>query len=89
MATEPTEMVQRTGATLGPGSAPRAHGAGPATVGEITVSNPVIVCRNVNVHYGDKQAIRDVSLDIAHNEVIAMIVRPVAARAPSCAASTA
>ncbi len=30
-------------------------------------------CRGVNVHYGDKHAIRDVSLDIAHNEVIAMI----------------
>ncbi|MBS1199868.1 MAG: phosphate transporter, ATP-binding protein [Proteobacteria bacterium] len=74
MATEPTEMVQRTGATLGPGSAPPERTAqGQRTVGEITVSNPVIVCRNVNVHYGDKQAIRDVSLDIAHNEVIAMI----------------
>ncbi|HHP7233136.1 MAG TPA: phosphate ABC transporter ATP-binding protein PstB [Desulfobacterales bacterium] len=30
-------------------------------------------CRGVNVHYGDKQAIKNVSLDIARNEVIAMI----------------
>jgi phosphate transport system ATP-binding protein len=30
-------------------------------------------CRNVNVHYGDKQAIMNVSLDIGRNEVIAMI----------------
>jgi len=43
------------------------------TVGEVTVANPVMSCRQVNVHYGDKHAIRDVNLDIAHNEVIAMI----------------
>ncbi len=43
------------------------------TVGETTVADPVMCCRDVNVHYDDKHAIRDVSLDIAHNEVIAMI----------------
>jgi len=43
------------------------------TVGKITVDNPRMTCRNVNVWYGDKQAIKDVSLDIGHNEVIAMI----------------
>jgi len=43
------------------------------TVGDVTVKDPVIVCRDVNVHYADKHAIRDVSLDIAHNEVISMI----------------
>jgi len=43
------------------------------TVGEITVSNPRMTCRNVNVYYGDKQAIMDVSLDIGKNQVIAMI----------------
>ncbi|MEE4261349.1 MAG: phosphate ABC transporter ATP-binding protein PstB [Desulfobacteraceae bacterium] len=43
------------------------------TVGDITVDNPRISCRNVNVFYGEKQAIKDVSLDIANNEVIAMI----------------
>lgn len=43
------------------------------TVGEITVDNPRMTCRNVNVYYGEKIAIRDVSLDIARNEVIAMI----------------
>ena len=43
------------------------------TIGEITTRDPVVVCRGVNVHYGDKHAIRDVSLDIAHDEVIAMI----------------
>ena len=43
------------------------------TVGEIHVDNPRMTCRNVNVHYGDKLAIRDVSLDIGRNEVLAMI----------------
>lgn len=43
------------------------------TVGDITVENPRMTCREVNVYYGDKQAIKNVSLDIGHNEVVAMI----------------
>jgi phosphate transport system ATP-binding protein len=43
------------------------------TVGTITVENPRMVCRNVNVYYGDKHAIRNVSIDIGRNEVLAMI----------------
>lgn len=43
------------------------------TVGEWQLDNPRIACRDVNVFYGEKQAIRDVSLDIGRNEVIAMI----------------
>ena len=43
------------------------------TVGEQFVENPRMACRNVDVYYGDKQAIIDVSLDIGRNEVIAMI----------------
>ncbi len=43
------------------------------TVGEITVANPRMRTRDVNVHYGDKHAIKNVSLDIGSNEVIAMI----------------
>ena len=43
------------------------------TVGDITVDNPRMTCRNVDVFYGSKQAIKNVSLDIANNEVIAMI----------------
>jgi phosphate transport system ATP-binding protein len=42
-------------------------------VGEINSVNPRIRCRNVNVYYGEKQALEDVSLDIGHNEVIAFI----------------
>jgi phosphate transport system ATP-binding protein len=43
------------------------------TVGNTRVDNPRMVCRDVNVYYGDKQAIINVNLDIARNEVIAMI----------------
>ncbi|PWW81930.1 phosphate ABC transporter ATP-binding protein [Prosthecochloris marina] len=43
------------------------------TVGNINVPNPRMVCRNVNVYYDDKQAIRNVSIDIGSNEVLAMI----------------
>lgn len=48
----------------------REHGH---TVGDIKAKNPRIQCRNVNVFYGEKQAIHDVSLEIGHNEVIALI----------------
>jgi len=43
------------------------------TVGQATVENARMTCRNVNVYYGEKQAIRDITLDIARNEVLAMI----------------
>jgi len=43
------------------------------TAGEPFVTDPRMRCRNVNVYYGDKQAINDVSIDIGENEVLAMI----------------
>jgi phosphate transport system ATP-binding protein len=43
------------------------------TVGKITVENPKMVCREVNVYYGDKHAIREVNLDIGAQQVIAFI----------------
>jgi phosphate transport system ATP-binding protein len=46
---------------------------GNKTVGRVTVDNPLISARAVQVHYGDKHAIRDVSIDIARNQVLAMI----------------
>ncbi|KPK33382.1 MAG: phosphate ABC transporter ATP-binding protein [Nitrospira bacterium SG8_35_1] len=42
------------------------------TVGRIESDNPRMTCRNVDVFYGDKHAIIDVSIDIGRNEVIAM-----------------
>ena len=43
------------------------------TVGDITVENPRMTCRDVNVYYGDNHAIKHVSLDIGRHEVLAMI----------------
>lgn len=43
------------------------------TVGEVHVEDPRISCRGVDVYYGDKHAIHDVTLDIGKNAVIAMI----------------
>ncbi len=43
------------------------------TVGEFASTNPRMVCRDVNVYYGTKQAIKNVSLDIGKNEVVSMI----------------
>ena len=38
-----------------------------------SVYDPVMSARGVNVRYGDKQAIRNVSLDIGRNQVLALI----------------
>jgi phosphate transport system ATP-binding protein len=43
------------------------------TVGRVTVDDPLISARKVNVYYGEKRAIHDVSIDIARNQVLAMI----------------
>jgi len=44
-----------------------------STIGENLLDNSKISTRDVNVSYGDKQAIYDASLDIGHNQVIALI----------------
>ena len=43
------------------------------TVGLPFVDDPRMVCRQVNVFYGEKHAIKNVSIDIGKNEVLAMI----------------
>ncbi|MEC7439095.1 MAG: phosphate ABC transporter ATP-binding protein PstB [Pseudomonadota bacterium] len=43
------------------------------TVGEVHVEHPRMTARNVNVFYGDKCAIDDVTLDIAEKQVISFI----------------
>jgi phosphate transport system ATP-binding protein len=43
------------------------------TVGDPTVSNPRMTCKDVNVYYGDKHAIKNITLDIGKREVVAMI----------------
>ena len=43
------------------------------TVGDVYVERPRMTARNVNVYYGDKQAIDNVTLDIAERQVISFI----------------
>jgi len=43
------------------------------TVGDFAVADARMVCRDVNVYYDEKPAIKNVSLDIAKNEVVSMI----------------
>ena len=43
------------------------------TTGDVTVEDPSMTCRGVDVFYGDKQAIFNVSVDIGRHEVLAMI----------------
>jgi phosphate transport system ATP-binding protein len=85
---EPTTTVEQTrgkpaaqseaGVNLKP-SARRSATAGiptageTRTVGQITVENPVFSCRNVDVYYGEKHAIKNVGIDIAREQVLAMI----------------
>ncbi len=38
-----------------------------------TIHDPIMSASQVNVHYGDKRAVRDVSLDIGRNQVLALI----------------
>ena len=46
---------------------------GEGTVGDITVPNPIMTARNVDVFYGEKHAIINVGLDVGLNQVVAMI----------------
>ena len=43
------------------------------TVGNVHVDNPRMRAENVHVHYGDKHAIQNVTIDIGANEVVAFI----------------
>ena len=43
------------------------------TVGTPFVEEPRMICREVNVYYGEKHAIKNVTIDVGKNEVLAMI----------------
>jgi phosphate transport system ATP-binding protein len=71
MSTTVDEMSRRTGAMSSAELSGERESR--ATVGDVTVANPRMVCRDVDVWYGEKQAIKGVSLDIGKNEVVSMI----------------
>jgi len=43
------------------------------TIGAITTDDPLFSCRNVNVFYGEKQAIKGLNIDVGRKQVLAMI----------------
>jgi phosphate transport system ATP-binding protein len=43
------------------------------TVGTVTVENPLFQCKDVNVYYGEKHALKHVSIDVGRGQVLAMI----------------
>ncbi|HSY04797.1 MAG TPA: phosphate ABC transporter ATP-binding protein PstB [Steroidobacteraceae bacterium] len=55
-----------------PSAASEAGGSQPP-VGQSTVDNPVFACRDVNVFYAAKQALKNVRVDIGRRQVLAMI----------------
>jgi len=71
MSTLASEIIRDTGAISAADLARGGQVSG--TIGDVTTPDPRMVCRGVNVWYGAKQAIKDVSLDIGRNQVVAMI----------------
>jgi phosphate transport system ATP-binding protein len=77
---EAAQVDERAGINLKP-SGRMPEGAGIAetpveagkTVGSIEVADPIFSCRDVDVYYGEKHAIKKVGIDIAKNQVLAMI----------------
>jgi ABC-type multidrug transport system fused ATPase/permease subunit len=53
-------------------AANRAAAAAPPPARD-AVPDPIMTARAVNVHYGEKHAVRNVSLDMGRNQVLAMI----------------
>ena len=51
----------------------RSTQTGGQTVGQIAVENPVFSCRDVNVFYGSKHALKKVNIDVGRKQVLAMI----------------
>jgi len=43
------------------------------TVGTVTVENPLFHCKDVNVYYGEKHALKHVNIDVGRGQVLAMI----------------
>jgi len=71
--TEEIETPMSTGTTPDKTDHAAAFDDFEGTIGENTVDDPKFSTRNVDVFYGEKQAIFDATLDIGRNEVIALI----------------
>jgi phosphate transport system ATP-binding protein len=54
-------------------AATAAEGPAPAPAVRDSIPDPIMTAHRVNVYYGDKHAVKNVSLDIGRNQVLAMI----------------
>jgi len=76
---ESVAQVERSGINLKPSGRVADDAASPLpveigkTVGNIEVADPIFRCRDVDVYYGEKHAIKKVGIDIGKNSVLAMI----------------
>jgi phosphate transport system ATP-binding protein len=56
-----------------PGSSSLERRTDDRTVGQSAVDNPVFSCKEVNVYYGQKHALKNVTIDVGRKQVLAMI----------------
>jgi len=69
------QRVGEGGLNLKPSGRMHVPAAADAAAGqaEAAIENPVFSCRDVSVFYGTKQALKNVTLDVARRQVLAMI----------------
>ena len=65
-----SEVPLRTAAPAGENNLTELTGQ---TVGDVHCENPFLIAENIDVYYGDNHAIKDVTLEIAKNQVVALI----------------
>jgi len=69
------QRVGEGGLNLKPSGRMHAPAAAEAAAGqaEAAIEDPVFSCRDVSVFYGTKQALKNVTLEVARRQVLAMI----------------
>ena len=69
------QRVGEGGLNLKPSGRMRTPASADAAAGqaEVAIENPLFSCRDVSVFYGAKQALKNVTLDVARRQVLAMI----------------
>jgi len=70
---DPVTAPGKSASAMVPADAGETDRMAPDTVGDVTAKDAVICVRGGNVHYGDTHALRNISLDVGRNEVIALI----------------
>lgn len=72
-AGRPPSVSPRAGASTATAKAAEGTAAARAPAVRDSIPDPIMTAHRVNVYYGDKHAVKNVSLDIGRNQVLAMI----------------